>query len=569
MKGMFLSMNWLMRKPKVKPSKNDTITEKISKIRGIKDVDRFLNPTINELHDPYLMKNIKKASARIILAIENKENIVLSYDPDADGLTSTSIMYRHLKKYTDNVEYIYGERNDGHGITEQVKTEFNLDIEGNVKRLKLNQSNVEKVRNADLLILIDSSSNDVETCKNIAQAGIDIIILDHHAIEKENPYVLLVNPQQEGCMYPNKYLSGAGVVFKTIQVMEDTLGKVDPFQYMDLVAVGMYSDIMRIDVLENRFMIMHGLRNLKNAGLIRILKGGKVDIFKINCNAIGFTIAPLLNGSARMDNIKLAIDILLEDDDSILKPIRLKMERLNNERKILQKELADMYAKNVDSNKKVLFVLDEQSSKGFNGLIAQNLSDHYKRPAIVGRLHQGTASGSFRSVGKLDFKKFLIESGFVEEAMGHPSAGGFTVKEENLEALKEYIDENLPEIENKEPFALYDLEIDVKEINEYVGLMEQFNLLVGNGFPKIVLKVNNITIEEVLCIGKTQETVKIKTFDNLELIKFKVSEKYASELSYFDSIDVIGQLQKNEFYNFALKEKISTVQVMIEDYRLN
>lgn len=569
MKGMSLNMNWLLRKPKVKPSNHDTITEKIAKIRGIEDVDRFLNPTKDELHDPYLMKNIEEASDRIIFAIQNKEKIVLSYDPDADGLTATSIMYRYLRKYTDNVEYIYGERNDGHGITEQLKTDLNVDIEENAKRLALNLSNVEKVKNADLLIIIDSSSNDVETCKYIVNAGIDVVILDHHAIERSNSYVILVNPQQEGCKYPNKQLSGAGVVFKTIQVIEDVLDEVDPFQFMDLVAVGMYSDVMRMDVLENRFMVMHGLRNLKNAGLIRILKGGKVDTFKINCNAIGFTIAPLLNGSARMDNIKLAIDILLKDDDNILKPIRLKMDKLNQQRKLVQKELSDKYSKKVDSSQKVLFVLDEQSSKGFNGLVAQNLSDQYKRPAIVGRLHKGTASGSFRSIGKLDFKNFLLESGLVEEAMGHPSAGGFTVKEENLEALKDYIDNNLPEIENKNPYTLYDLEVDVGELNEYIGIIEQFNLIVGNGFPKIIIKVNNITIEEVECIGKTRETVKFKTFDNLELIKFRVNEDYASELTYFDSISAVGQLQMNEFYHFGLKQKISTMQIMIEDYKLN
>lgn len=569
MKGMFLNMNWLMRKPKVKPSKKDSIIDVIAKTRGIDDVDRFLNPTIEELHDPYLMKNIEKASDRIITAIKNNESIVLSYDPDADGLTATTIMYRYLKNYTNNVDYIYGERNDGHGIAEQMKTNFNLENEEYIKRFERNKDNVEKVKNAELLIIIDSSSNDTDVCKNISDAGIDIIILDHHAIERENPHVLLVNPQQDGCKYPNKYLSGAGVVFKTIQVIEDTLGEVDPFQYMDLVAVGMYADIMPVDVLENRFMIMHGLRNIKNAGLIRILKGGKVDLYNINCNAIGFTISPMLNGSARMDNIKLAIDILLEDDDKLLKPIRLKIDKLNQERKSKQKQLSEDYAKVVDSNKKVIFVLDEQSSKGFNGLVAQNLSDQYKRPAIVGRLHNGVASGSFRSYGKLDFKQFLLESGLVDEAMGHPKAGGFTVKEKNLNALKKYINENMPEIEHKEPFVLYDLEMDVDEINDYLGVIEQFNLLVGNGFPKIISKVNNITVESVDCIGKTQETVKIKTLDDMELIKFRVNEDYASELGYFDSINVVGQLQMNEFYNFKLKEKICTPQVLLDDYKIN
>jgi single-stranded-DNA-specific exonuclease len=115
--------------------------------------------------------------------------------------------------------------------------------------------------------------------------------------------------------------------------MEDTLGEVDPDYYLDLVAVGMYADVMRIDVLENRYMIMQGLRNINNTGLTRILKGAKANLFKLNGDSIGFSIAPLINGVARMDNIKLAIDILLEDDDAKCKPIRLKMQKINESRK--------------------------------------------------------------------------------------------------------------------------------------------------------------------------------------------------------------------------------------------
>jgi single-stranded-DNA-specific exonuclease len=555
-------MKWLARTPKNKPRERDSILDKIGKIRGIQDVNRFLHPSVDELFDPYLIKNIEDASNRIIRAIASNERIVVSYDPDADGLTSATIMIRYLKNYTENVDFIYGERNDGHGITEMVKLKVTDE-----ERLKRSKANIEKIKQADLLILIDSSSNDVEVCKNISEnVGCDIVILDHHAIERENPYVLMVNPQQDGDEYPNKYLSGAGVVFKTLQVMEDTLGQVDVWQYIDLVAVGMYADVMRIDVLENRYLIMQGLRNMKNVGLVRILKGAKVDTFRMTSTDIGFSIAPLLNGVARMDNIKLAIDILLTDDDNEAKPLRLKMQKINEARKELQKKIVANYMEKVNPNEKILVVLDEQSSKGFNGIVAQNLAERYKRPVIVGRLHKGTASGSFRSYGGLDLKGLLMESGFVEEAMGHKQAGGFTVKEENLENLLKFIEENMPDLEEKEPTVVYDLEIDVSEIHEYIGAIEQFNKLVGNGFPKITVKVSGITVEMAECIGKTRETVKIKTFDDMELIKFRVNEDYASELSYFDTISVVGELRVNRWYNFKTKELTEIPQVMIEDY---
>src|SRR5690606_19168190 len=216
---------WLQRKPKVKPNSEDAPLEKIAKIRGIKEIDRFLNPTQDELHDPYLIKNIENASNRIIRAIMNKERICLSYDADADGITATTVMQRYLKNYTDNVTYIYNERNHGHGIHEQTRLDFvtdeDYDEKGKIKddekaeRFKLNSENLQKISESNLLIIIDSSSNDDKACERLSvKYGVEIIILDHHAIERENPHVLLVNPQQDGCEYPNKHLSGAGVVFK-------------------------------------------------------------------------------------------------------------------------------------------------------------------------------------------------------------------------------------------------------------------------------------------------------------------------------------------------------------------
>lgn len=565
-------VNWIQRKAKVNPSSTDTPIEKIAKIRGIEDVDRFLNPTEDDLHDPYLMKNIEIASNRIIMAIKNNERIIASYDADADGITATTIMLRHLLNYTDNVDYVYNERNHGHGIHEQTRLDFihpdEEPDEDKKARYELNSENLRKIGEADLLIIIDSSSNDVEACKKLKEMNknLDIIILDHHAIEQENPHVLMVNPQQHDCEYPNKFLSGAGVVFKVIQVMEDTLGEVNAWQYIDLVAVGMYADMMKVDVLENRYLIMHGLRNMKNVGLVRILKGAKADFFRLDGDSIGFSIAPMINGVARLDNIKLAIDIFLTDDDSVAKRLRLQMQKLNDKRKEMQKEIVDRYMSKVDDSKKIIIVMDDESSKGFNGLVSQQLTDIYNRPAIVGRLHRGTFSGSFRSYGKFDLKQFLQDSCLVEEAMGHPQAGGITVKEENIDSLLQYVEDNLPEISEKGRVIIYDFEINADEINEYIRIVEKFNKVAGSGFPKIITRVNGITIEDVETIGKTQETRKFKTFDDMELIRFKVDENYASELSVFDEIDAVGELSVNEFYNFGLKQKVVTSQLRLQDY---
>lgn len=562
-------MKWVARKPKVKPNSTDGIMDIIAKIRGIEDPKRFLQPNEEELHNPYLMKNIEDASNRIIRAIGEKEKIVVSYDPDADGITSTTIMLRYLSNYTDNVDFIYGERNDGHGINEMIAVK-KLDAEKEKERIILNKSNSNKIRQADLLIIIDSSSNDVAGCKFIAEKlNTDIIILDHHEIEENNPYALLVNPQQANCLYPNKHLSGAGVVFKVLQVMEDTLDSVDVWQYIDLVAVGMYGDMMRVDVLENRYLILQGMRNIQNVGLARILKGGKVNTYGgIKGDDIGFTVAPLLNGAARMDNIKLAIDILMEDDDKIAMKTRLQMQKLNEKRKEIQKEIVQRYSQLVNEKQKILFVMDDESSKGFNGLVAQQLSDKYKRPVVVGRLHNGKLSGSFRSYGNFKLKSFLSQ--FDDEIIvkGHPMAGGIVdFPEEKLEDLYTYIQRHMPELQDTEPVAMYDLEITAEEVSEYLPFIEKFNHLAGAGHPRITTRVNGIRVEETNCIGATRETVKINTLDGIELIRFRVGESYASELGVFDEIDAIGNISMNEFYNFKTKVMKKTPQVMLEDYK--
>lgn len=545
---------WIQRKPIIVPNEYDSIEEQIAKIRGIEDVERFLNPTQRELHDPFLIRNIDQCADRIIAAIKNNEKILISYDPDADGLTASTIMYRFLKHYTDNVDYIYTERNDGHGIAKQMGKEWN----------------VAKVKECDLLILIDSSTNDVEVCRKIKDLDKDIIIIDHHAIERNNPFALLVNIQHEKDQYPNKHLSGAGLVFKVIQVIDWKLGdysKVDPFNYIDLVAVGLYADVMRVDVLENRFLIANGLKNIRNTGLREILRKQNV-YYRINSSTIGFTIAPILNSVARMDNIKLAIDLLLSDDVDECRDILNEMFRMNDERKAMQQGIVERYVEKVDTSQKVLMIFDDQQSRGFNGIIAQQLVDKYKRPVMVGRIHNGVASGSFRSYNGFKFKSFLQEFGHGIEAMGHEEAGGFTISARLLDDLQKYIEENLPDIE-KTVYVVYDLEIDAGEIDQHIGAIEKFNYIVGNGFPKVVLKVKNILVDEVNVIGKTKETVKIKTLNgNLEMIKFKTTPDYASDLGFYDRVDVVGQLQINEWYNFGQRKKVSVPQILLEDYRL-
>lgn len=572
---------WIQRVPKRSFKKNDDIRDKIASIRGIEDIDRFLNPQSEELHNARDMKNIVEASNRIAEAIKNNENIVVSIDPDSDGITSGVMMIKYLENYTDNVRYIYSQRRYGHGISAQIRLNFvsneDVDDEGDIidedkkERYEHNCKNLEKVKNSDLLIIIDSSTNSDEYCNSIS-AHTDIVIIDHHTVENENPNALIVNPQQEDCTYPNKDLSAAGVVLKVLEVIDDihfrdSKNRIDPYNFIDLAAVGIYGDVMPINSYENRYIILHGLRNIKNIGLLRILKGGKVDLFKINSDAIGFTIAPMLNGAARMGQIELAIQILLTDDDNIAKKLRLQIHKLNEKRKIIQKEKVEYYESIADLSKNVIFVFDENSNKDFNGLIAQQLASKYKRPVFVGTRSEGKLLGSYRSFNKFDVGKCISNYKGHAEAHGHPLAGGFGVLEEDEADFLSYMYDKAPKVKHTEETFVYDLSISLDEVEESISGLEDLNKLTGNGFPKVLVRVSGIMMEEVNTIGKTEETRKFKTMGNLELIKFKVDKDYGKEIEYFDTIEAIGQLHLNEFFNFGLRKKICTPQIMLQDYR--
>lgn len=588
-------MKWLQKRHKYNYDEESSPIEKISKARGVENPSLFLNPTKDVLHSPYKLLNVEKAVERIMRAIDNNERIVVAYDCDGDGITSATLLRRYLGKFSDKVDFIYGERSHGHGITEMLKVRklvpndsayktLSIDeiYESNLKfnnrdRFNLAVENSRKIQDADLLIIVDSSSNDSETCRIIQEKmNTDIIILDHHILEKENKNCIMVNPNNPMCEYPNKFLCGVSVVYKTLQVMEDKLGNQNNLDdYLDLVAVGTVSDMMNMNELENRYLVYKGMDNLKNTGLIRICKGAKVDTFKgLKTDSIGFSISPIINAVARMDNIKLAIDILMEDDDAKCKPLRLKMHKLNEERKKIQKEVTEKYELMLtedDLDKKFIIIFDDESSKGFNGLVAQNLAVKYNRPVMVGRLHNGKINGSFRSVNGIKFKSIISQFSDDIFAIGHEASGGFGIDEEDLEEFKEFLQEVLPEQDEIEEVKYYDFKIHASEIDEWVNPVMEFNRVSGQGFPKIILRIEGLTIEESAVIGKTAETVKMKTFEKVELIKFRVpdAEEFAKEFTFYDEVEVIGELGLNEFYNFKLREKVITTQVLLADVVLN
>ena len=569
---------WIQKKPMTKINSGTDLVSQLCNIKGIsnEDVTEFLEPSEKSLLPAEDLKNSEEAGNRIIRAIKNGEKVVVSADNDVDGVTSTAIIIRFLQESgLEEVPYIYAERNWGHGIMEQIRVMEETDE--NEVRNDNARHNKKVIKESDLLIIVDSSSNDVDTVEEIiSEYGTDVILLDHHDINKsdktmEDIGAILVNPRQKGCRYINKNLSGSGVVYKMVGLINEMMGgNVDTEKYIDLAGVGIYSDMMRMDEPENRYLVSQALKNIKNMGLERILKSAKaVNMDNMDGDTIGFTIGPLINGTARMGNIKDAIDLLLTDDDKTVKRIRLRMHKANEARKEIQSELVDELTKDVDASGKMVFVITDESSSGMNGLIAQDIAQRYQKPAFVGRLKDGFISGSGRSYGGVKLRTFFNESGLVEFASGHEGALGVGFKESQFDLIEEHIEKNMEDVGQKEKTYFYDIYLDSSEVLDSIDMIQSFNYISGIGAPKAHVRIDNIMVEDRSVIGATKNTVKFSTMDDMELIKFRVDEEYAKEVGIMDSISVVGELKWNEWKKFRpVYEVIRTMQVMVNDYKV-
>jgi single-stranded-DNA-specific exonuclease len=274
----------------------------------------------------------------------------------------------------------------------------------------------------------------------------------------------------------------------------------------------------------------------------------------------------LINSSARMGEIELAFQILMVDNDTDAKKLRLKMDKLNKKRQETQKAVMQKYEDTQNMEDKIVIVIDSESNKGMNGLVAQNIAQKYRRPCfVVTEGKDGVCRGSGRSYGGFNTNEFLSELDFVE-AQGHGQAHGLNFPLDRLDDLKEYIEENMPDNLETEQTFYYDIELENVE-EAFMALTDLINInyITGNNFPEVVVRMDNVMIEERAVIGKTKETVKFKTSGDLVFIKFKVNEDWNKDIDTFDTVSVVGNGTINEFYNFGTKEMTRTPQIIIMD----
>ncbi|MBT7896880.1 MAG: single-stranded-DNA-specific exonuclease RecJ [Flavobacteriales bacterium] len=510
-------------------------------LRGITNYENakcFFRPSLDAIHDPFLMKGMKIAVNRLVLAKAKRENILVYGDYDVDGTTSVSMMYLFLLNEGLNVKYYIPDRYDeGYGVSKK-----GIDF--------------ANTNNISLIITLDCGIRAVEQVKYANNYNIDLIICDHHNPGKKLPEAhTILNPKQLDCKYPFKELSGCGVGFKLIHGYSNyhkiKFEKIS--RYLDLLAISIISDMVPING-ENRVFAFHGLKKINknpSVGIQSLINISKKQS-SIHSSDILFGIAPLINAAGRISHAKYAVELLIEE--SPLKAKKYSEEILNNniERKDLEKSITNEALEMVDKKKFSSVVFSNSWHKGVVGIVASRLIDVYYKPTIVLSEHNGMLTGSARSVKGFDIYKAIEKCSYLcDKFGGHKYAAGLSIKKKNIDIFIAKFEEIVSKSIKPEQLIQnidIDLKINLLDIdNKFYRILKQFSPFgPGNKTPVFITK--NLCFDgEKRFIGSDKSHVKLKfareNLSSIDAIGFGFASFFLNHNN--ESIDICYSLNEN------------------------
>ncbi|MBR4846194.1 MAG: single-stranded-DNA-specific exonuclease RecJ [Bacteroidaceae bacterium] len=530
-------------------------------IRTAEEAKRFFRPHLSELHDPFLMKDMDKAVARLNEAMGRKERILVWGDYDVDGTTAVALVYKFLQQFYSNMDYYIPDRyNEGYGVTYKG---VDYALETGVK----------------LVIVLDCGIKAIDEIAYAKEKGIDFIICDHHVPDEELPdAVAILNAKRQDATYPYPHLSGCGVGFKFMQAFAKDNG-IDFSQLtplLDLVAVSVASDIVPI-MGENRILTYHGLRQINSnpsVGLKAIIDVCGLNDKEITMGDIIFKIGPRINASGRIQNGKEAVDLLIERDFKAAIEKSNLINQYNETRKDLDKAMTEEANQIVASlegldDRRSIVLFNEQWHKGVIGIVASRLTEIYYRPAVVLTRTDDMATGSARSVSGFDVYKAIENCrDLLENFGGHTYAAGLSMKIENVEEFtrrfEEYIAEHiLPE--QTEATINIDAELDFKEISsKFYSDLRRFNPFGPDNHKPIFCTHQVYDYGTSKVVGRDQEHIKLELVDNksnnvMNGIAFGQSSQ-ARYIKTKRAFDICYTVEENT-------HKRGEVQLLIEDIK--
>lgn len=544
--------------------------------RGIKDLEKFKNPTYNDIESWDKLSNIERAVEIFHEIVDTKEkvNVGTIVDCDADGLTSASILVNYLKKnFPQIIITPFFHEHKQHGL-EDVWEEM-VD-EG-----------------FDLVIIADASSNDG---KFIKEFNCPVIILDHHELESDSeiPSNMILINNQESSAYGNKALSGAGVAWQFCRALDYYYGLTDADNYLDLCAVGVCGDVMDGRVIENQAIWKLGFSNIKNYGLTKFIEAQSYSMGgKINPTTIAFYIVPLINATIRVGSMpdKQRLFMAFVNGQKLVpsnkrgekglmtevvnEAIREATNNRSKQNKILDSAMDSLEIKISKFDlleHKLLFVRleDEVFPSELNGLLAMRLSQKYRRPTIVARLNdEGYDRGSARGMSNCelaDFKAYLEQTNLFEYTAGHNNSFGLSLLDKNLTQLMKIADSDLAdydfsnnvyEVNFERPAVAYDLNNLITEIAHNEAIWS-----TNNKEPLIYITDLNFNSHDVQIMGTKKDTIKIEK-NGIAFMKF-----HATDL--INEIQALGEVKMNLVGRANLNCWMGriTPQIFIENYEL-
>jgi single-stranded-DNA-specific exonuclease len=434
--------------------------------RGLNKADQvkeYFNPNLNQLHDPFIMRDMDKAVARIEQALEEGQKIMVYGDYDVDGTTSVALVYSFLSSFYDNLMYYIPDRyKEGYGIS----------IQG------IDQAKKEGV---DLIIALDCGIKANAKIEYANSLKIDFIICDHHMPGEELPLAIaILDPKRIDCNYPYKELSGCGIGFKLCQALnlKNSWGKEVLYNLLDLTALSIASDIVPLTG-ENRVLAYFGLKLINEKprkSISRLLelanKEGRIDI-----TALVFFVGPRINAAGRIDQAELSVKLLITEDDDLIESVGQKINALNTTRKEYDQDITEEALQMIRENEnymnaKSTLLYAEHWHKGVIGIVASRMIENFYRPTILLTKSGEMASGSARSVLGFDVYKAIDQcSDLLEQFGGHKYAAGMTMKTKNIDAFRERFEEVVSSSITEEqltPKIEIDLEVDFDELSKLV-----------------------------------------------------------------------------------------------------
>ena len=514
-------------------------------IDSLESAQKYFRPNLNELHDPFLMKDMDRTVDRLIQAIDSSEKIMILGDYDVDGTTSVSMLYDYfIKKTLEPIYYIPDRYKEGYGVSEE-SIAFAAD---------------QKV---SLIITIDCGIKAHDEIEAANTKGIDVIICDHHIPDDSIPKAYsIINPNQKNCDYPFKGLCGCGIGFKLISAIEKKSGgSEETNQYLDLVAIATIADQMPM-INENRTIVHHGLKELNN----NPRPGFHFFIRSINRNIvesdISFNIGPRINASGRMKSGMLSVKLMTENDTNAAYKIAQEIESINLLRRSKEKEVTEEAIKKTDPLKFTNVVYGNNWNKGVLGIVASRLVDKFYKPTIVLTLADKLYTGSARSISNFDIYD-AIQSGkeYLDQYGGHKYAAGLSIKEENLKGFIDHFESYVKEAMDNKMFTKtigYDTEIELSDINEsnfkILSRMSPFGL--SNYRP--IFRTNNCCgTGNLRLIGKEKTHIKFEVSDSednkIQALGFNMSEHY-QQINNKQHFDILYTISRNTFNNSSSLE---------------